>query len=91
MSGSAMKILDPIGAMLHKDDNKKDDAPPAETPATAPVANDNIAARTDDFAALQQDVGERASAAGAQRSDNEADLLGYVKPKKRSASRAILG
>lgn len=50
-----------------------------------------IAARTKDFETRAQAMGQRAAAAGVTRSDNEADLLGYAAPKRKSASRSILG
>lgn len=58
-------------------------APMPEAPA--------IAARTPEFDVREQAMGQRASAAGAQRSDNDADVLGFALPRKRSAGRAILG
>lgn len=53
----------------------------------------DVAERADSqFVTRGQDLQSKALAAGAQRSDNQADLLGYVTPaKRRSASRAILG
>lgn len=49
--------------------------------------------KTAQFATRDQVASTRAAAAGAQRSDNEADLLGYTTTpvKKRSASRMLLG
>jgi len=99
MSGAISKILDPIGdAIGGLFGDKKDDSKPADTPAPAaePAVsvepkNEKIEARADEFATREQALGQRASTAGAQRSENDADLLGYVTPKKRSASRAILG
>lgn len=57
-------------------------------PAPAPVKEQ---ARTEDFALREQSMGQRAAGAGATRTDNEADLLGYTLPRRRSAGRAILG
>jgi len=56
-------------------------------PAPAP----KVEARTEAFALREQSLTQRAAAAGATRTDNEADLLGYTLPRKRSAGRAILG
>ncbi len=86
MGASAMKILDPIGAMLHGGDKKEADKP-AEAPAAAPA----IEARSPDFEVRKQDIGQRAASAGAARSENDADLLGYTPPRKRNVSREILG
>lgn len=44
-----------------------------------------------EFATRESMVQRRAVAAGAQRSDNEADLLGYSPTKRKAASRALLG
>jgi hypothetical protein len=92
MSGAISKILDPViaafGGIFGGGDKKKEAPAPAEAPA---ALEPKIEARADDFANREQTLGQRASTAGAQRSDNYADLLGYVMPKKRSASRAILG
>lgn len=46
---------------------------------------------TEQFATRKQAIGAAAVAAGAQRSENEADLLGYTTPKRRAASRTLLG
>ena len=46
---------------------------------------------TEQFATRAQSIQRAAAAAGAQRSDNEADLLGYTAPKRRAASRTLLG
>ena len=74
-----------IGKILGGGDSK--DAP---APAPAPV-DKKVEERAGDFAAREQSLGQKAAAAGAQRSDNDADLLGYTLPKKRSAGREILG
>lgn len=48
--------------------------------------------KTAQFATREAVSAQRASAAGAQRSGSDADLLGYTAmTKKRAASRAILG
>lgn len=69
-------------------------APAQAAKAIAPEAgpaNPTIEARTGDVALREQSLGQRAAAAGATRSGNDADLLGYALPKKRTASRTILG
>ena len=96
MSGLVTKILDPISAIFGGKDKNEPASTPAPAPAEVPAAsveptNPKIEDRADDFAAREQTLGQRASTAGATRSENDADLLGFVAPKKRSASRAILG
>lgn len=70
------------------------DSKPAPTPepkkADGP-ANPKIEARATDFETREQVANQRAANAGATRSDNDADVLGYALPRKRSAGRAILG
>lgn len=75
-------------------------AAPAPAPAAAPAAeketpagskNADIEARAEDFATREGSLNQRAASAGAVRSGNDADVLGYVMPRKRSAGRAILG
>lgn len=78
------KIVDPLGILSAGGDKPKKDS-------EAAPANPAIEARGTDFAARERTIDQRASAAGATRSDNDADLLGYVLPKKRSAGREILG
>lgn len=46
---------------------------------------------TVEFATRDALVKRQAAAAGAQRSENDADLLGYSTPKRRAASRQLLG
>lgn len=50
--------------------------------------------RTEDFAVREQQMGRLAAAASVTRSDNDADLLGYVggvKKKQVGAARRLLG
>ena len=82
--GILRKIIDPAG-LFSGGGGKKD------KPADAAPANAAIEARGTDFAVRERSAEQRADFAGASRSDNEADLLGYVLPKKRSAGREILG
>ena len=99
MTSAIGKVLDPIGAMTThkaaydgaKEADKAADAPAAAAPAAAASASASALGNSADAAEREQSDGQRASAAGPQRSDNEADVLGYARPKKRSASRAILG
>lgn len=53
--------------------------------------NPRIAGRASAFETRAQSITSQARAAGATRLDNEADLLGFSVPKRKSASRAILG
>jgi len=62
-----------------------------DKPPPAPVVTAKAEARTEDFALREQAIGQRAAGAGATRTDNDADLLGYTLPRRRSAGRAILG
>lgn len=68
----------------------KPDAPagPAAPAAGAP----HIVARGQDFETRAQVLGNAARAAGATRSDNEADLLGFAPSRRRvGQARALLG
>ena len=72
-------------------------APKPPTPADVPVrgaepSDPKIKERaTGEFATREAMAQRQAVAAGAQRSENEADLLGYSPPKRRGAARALLG
>ena len=83
-----LRILSPISEDGGR--SLQAEAAKASSPDDGP-ANSKIEARTDDFKAREQVVGQRVAAAGATRSDNDADLLGYVRPKSPAASRSILG
>ncbi len=63
---------------------------PASTKAAA-VDESKTEPAANSFAVRQSMNIQRAAAAGATKTANDADLLGYVAPKKKSASRAILG
>lgn len=53
-------------------------------------ADPEIAKRvTEQFATREQAVQRAAVAVGAQRSESDADLLGYTAPKRRSARRTL--
>lgn len=58
-------------------------APPSD-PAVAKRATEQLANR-------EQALQRQAVAAGALRSENDADVLGFSGPKKRAASRSLLG
>lgn len=95
LGGAVKAFVDPLG-IITKPETKKAEEPAAAAPApvAAPAAgpqNPDIQARSADFARREQQIGQRAVAAGVTRSDNEADLLGYQTPKRKSASRMILG
>ena len=92
-----------MSSALDKIFGGKDSPPPAApaaavAPAPEPAkekpagpANPDIEARTTDFATREGSINQRAANAGAMRGGNDADVLGYVMPRKRSAGRAILG
>lgn len=86
------KVVKSVTSIFTGDDKKPEPAP-ATAAATelAGPQNKDVEARAADFATREQVVGQRAAAAGATRSDNDADLLGYVTPKRRAASRLLLG
>jgi hypothetical protein len=65
-------------------------APGAPSSAASPL-DSRVENRTEEFAVREQLLGRRASAAGVQRSSNDADLLGYVTPRPRGAARRSLG
>lgn len=46
---------------------------------------------TEQFSTRAQDLAHRAAGAGARRSDNDADLLGFTRTATRGAARKILG
>ncbi len=100
---SMSTVIDPLGIFGIED---KKDVPteseatpaapeakvvPAEPVATVGPTNPDVEARADDFKTREENINQRASAAGATRSGNDADVLGYSLPRKRSAGRAILG
>lgn len=80
-----------VGLITPKMPEAQPDAPVAPAANLGPQ-NTDIQARAVDFATLSQQTSQRASAAGAVRSDNQADLLG-LQPvaKRRAASRTLLG
>lgn len=67
--------------------------PGGEGAAAAELApkNERIENRAQAFETRAQKMGAQARAAGATRTDNEADLLGFTVPKRKGAARAILG
>lgn len=60
---------------------------------TAVPAAGTIAERASSLSLREEAVRQEARGAGAMRSDNDADLLGYLgtSPKRRAASRLLLG
>lgn len=50
-----------------------------------------IEARGEEFATREQVISQQARAAGAVRTDNDADLLGFTTPRRKGATRALLG
>lgn len=67
------------------------DATPGSAASELAPKNERIEGRAAQFETRKQALGQRAAAAGATRSDNDADVLGYAAPRRRSAARAILG
>jgi hypothetical protein len=49
------------------------------------------AARSNDFEVRKQLFDRRAASAGVTKNDNEASLLGFVRPKRKDAVRTLLG
>lgn len=61
-------------------------------PAAPASGTPRIVARGRDFETRAQVLGEQARSAGATRTENEADLLGFVLPRRRvGQARALLG
>jgi hypothetical protein len=53
--------------------------------------DERIANRAQAFETRAQKMGSQARAAGATRTDHDADLLGFTVPKRKGAARAVLG
>jgi hypothetical protein len=47
--------------------------------------------RAEDFETREQALGQQARAAGATRLENDADLLGYVLPRRKGVQRTLGG
>ena len=104
---SASRKADPVANVLDQDPFDTPAAPAPEpaaalAPDTGAASSDILGQAASKSASVpandaaprvDQPVGpnQRAAAAGVVRSANQADQLGLVAPKKRSASRAILG
>lgn len=68
-----------------------DQPTPEEVPSREEVAREAPRTRTQQMALREQDMSRRATAAGAQRSENKADLLGSsYGTKKRGPARRVL-
>jgi hypothetical protein len=85
----AGKVIDRIGDV-------KNAFKPGERPGpdgVTPVAGDQkVQARaSSQFATRESEMQRQAAAAGAVRSENDADLLGFTTTKKKSAARQTLG
>jgi hypothetical protein len=67
--------------------------PDAPSPAALPSPGGSaVANRTAEFATREANIKRQATAAGAQRSENDADLLGYTPARRKSAAaRHLLG
>lgn len=57
----------------------------------APPPGQPGAPATEQFSTREQDLQRRAAGAGARRSENDADLLGFTTTATRGAARKILG
>jgi hypothetical protein len=101
-----IRSIDPIGYKVSKNigdpgikqlekQEKMDREASAKDAAARTAYDEQLAAlgRSTDVAARKQERGRAAAAAGATRSESDADLLGYVQrgAKRKSASRTILG
>lgn len=65
---------------------------PAAVPSYTTAGGDTVANRSQDVGTRENLLQQQASAAGAERTDNQADLLGNVRPpKKRAAAQALMG
>ena len=53
--------------------------------------DERIVNRAQAFETRAQAITQQARAAGATRTDNDADLLGFTVPKRKGAARAVLG
>lgn len=62
-----------------------------DAPVQPAMAPNRVAARGEAFETRSQALGQQARAAGATRTDNEADLLGFTAPRRKGAVRALLG
>lgn len=55
-------------------------------------AGGDIVNQTQDVGTRENKLKQQAAASGAERTDNQADLLGNVRPpKKRSAAQSLMG
>jgi hypothetical protein len=91
MSSSGIPVVSDIGRLGKKLIGGL--IPDAPSPAGLPSRGDPaVANRTAEFATREASVKRQAAAAGAQRSENDADLLGYTAPRRKSAAtRSLLG
>ena len=81
-------ILSPVTNLF-----KSPETPSAQPlPSFATAGGDIMKNRPQDVETRANQLRQQAAAAGSERTDNEADLLGNVRaPKKRSAAMALLG
>lgn len=66
-------------------------SPEAPAPEKPKVPEANVPAGDDAAPVGAPERRQAAVGAGTSRSDNEADLLGYTKPKRRAVARELLG
>lgn len=83
------------GLLLGMDMETPEQAEEIEAPRDVPEKplDSRIEGRARQFDTLSQTIAQRAAAAGAVRTGNEADMLGINQPRRRrnAASRALLG
>jgi len=81
-------ILSPVTNLFKGPDTPQS----AQLPSYQTAGGDTVRNMSQDVATRDQQMQQRAAAAGAERTDNQADLLGNVRPvKKRAAATQLLG
>ena len=96
MSKVAAMAIDPISSLIGAGVKSVSKGIHSKTSGVQPLperggpADPEIAKRvTEQMATREAGLQRAAVAAGAQRSENDADLLGYTTPKRRSARRTL--
>lgn len=86
---SPIPIIGDVTKSLFKQPKMPD---PGELPQRGAPADPAIQKRaSEQMATREQTLQRQAGAAGALRSENDADVLGFSGAKKRAASRTLLG
>jgi hypothetical protein len=91
--GSVVKaIFSPVKALAGAVGLGGDKPRAQPLPSFVTAGGDIMKNRPQDVETRANQLKQQATAAGAERTDNEADLLGNVRPaKKRSAAQSLLG